>query len=453
MNEMDPKYAQRVTALKRSSISNVSQSITVTPPPQYIYIDLEIFDDGNSPRRQQTIKCGRSYKLVISTSYDRNPNKYSEQRGLLLDSDVELQLYCSEFNIDMPICKLASKSAPSFEQSFTVDVPKQYPTGDVIFELQYRKQGMSHMKTATTLKVGLQGTYNLDDRKQMQSCNIDLDALPPNYVAILYIAGSSINKVDLRGWSNGSLQLRADWNDWIPVCLADCIKRRETPRYIRMKLRKFSRRGPKELHLWLKNLIEENKKQLCMIVVDCTSFETPWEILEVDEDDAYLGARARVVRWTAVQNYSRTPLLSVHDEECHGAVLAYVNNESLGSEQTTAERKVLEELKVRHHTNMQEFKKHLLMLESLKNIGLIYVADHGYDGTSIGSGSNSDKQMTDIDLEDLEMHEDERPIIFANLCDSARLMHSTNGSYSGLLEVLLARFARGYIGTLAKVGS
>ncbi len=446
-------WLQKLIAGNQGIVSSGIQSNKTIPLQQHVYFNIDIFHENN---QCQTLECGRNYQIVISTAYERSHDRLCEPLSLPTQSNIKLELLSSaELGIENPTCSLLSKPIMPFKHSFAISVPERYPTCNVTFELLCHIKGIDCPKKLSTFIIRIEGTHSSDDERWQSLCDVDISSSPPKYAAILYITGSHSEEVNLEGWYD-SESIKTCWPEWNAISLAECIKKQEPPNSIIMKLRKLSRKGPAKLHKWLKYLIDNFGTKLCVIIVDITS-EIPWEMFQTkinNGSEAYLGAKAKVVRWTRIHEYGDIHLLPVQDVCYQGSVLAYINDKALGSKQTSAEIEALKALKVVPYTNIQKFKTHLLTIESFNHIGLIYIADHGYDGTNIGTGSSSNDRITSIDLEKLRIQQKHaRPLVFANLCESALLTRSKNGFSDGLLEVLLARCASGYIGTLAKIGS
>jgi hypothetical protein len=171
------------------------------------------------------------------------------------------------------------------------------------------------------------------------------------------------------------------------------------------------------------------------------------------QDEMYLGTQAMVVRWTRIKLFDEWRILQIQDMRKDGSVIAYLDDEELGLRQTYHERKALSLLKKQDYKHLEELRLHLRYLEQVHDIGLIYIGCHGQEGSSIGSLRDAAERITALDLEMPKIYPDPRPIVFVNACESARLKRDGRDYFNGLLEVLLARFASGYIGTVGKVGS
>ncbi len=447
------RWLQKLIAGNQGIASGGIQGNKTIPLQQPVYFSIDIFHEND---QCQMLQCGRTYQVVISTAYERSHDGLCEPLSLPIQSNVKLELlYSTELGIETHTCSLPSKPMMPFKHSFTISVPERHPTCNVEFVLRGHIKDTEHPKELSTLTIRMEGTHSYDDERLQSLCNVDISSSPPKYTAILYVTGSRSEEFNLEGWYDSNL-IETCWPKWNSISLAECIKKQEHPNSIIMEMRRFSRQGPPKLNNWLNNLIDNFGAKLCVIIVDVTS-EIPWEMFQVKRnsgDEVYLGAKTRVVRWTRIRDYGDEYLLQLQDICYQGSVLAYINNKALGSNQTSAEFEALEALKVVPYTNIQQFKTHLSAIKSFEHIGLIYIADHGYDGTNIGSGSSSNDRITSIDLERLPIQQRRtRPLVFANLCESARLVRSKNDFSDGLLEVLLARCASGYIGTLAKVGS
>lgn len=438
------------------------------------YFDLELVDSSDdfssdradtfslSPIQEsvQSMTPDRRYQLVISASRNSNPSQHNlNQQGIYFQSALELQLVpfgppeilaALKVNDNQWVC--SPESVFSSEHACSVMVAKDCPRGEVHFLLCYREaQSLRRLRSVADFKVRLEGNYNCDDQGLRSRCKIELDTPLPEQVAILHVSESQPDKFSLSGWSFRLEPWQSAPIERVPIKLADFVEQAIGPETVIGEVRNFSRRNPDYLLRWLKKLLDMYGEQLCLIIADHTGFETPWEMLEI-EDERYLGAHANVVRWIPAQFYDRWRLLKIAPDQQQGAVMAYLAEQELGVEQTYDERMAFQFLKVKRCGNLQELKHHLS--DHLDTFGLIYLGCHGYHGEGIGTHRETPaEQITRAMLELPKTHPDPRPLIFVNACDSARLKRDRRGSFAGLLEVMLVRYASGYIGTLGPVGS
>lgn len=462
MPSSSPSFLQTVVA-SGQGLPPQTRPSSPAPASVSVYLSLEILDDpsvslllsdGNLFGEQQvrTLQHGRTYQIRIAASSQRSSQPDLRQQRLQVRSPLELMLVCTEASVIIEQARYVISPAESadFEQTLTIALLQECPTGLVRFGLLGGESGARHLIAA--LEVMLEGTYNPPDEAFGRRTGVELDSSLPEDTAILHILAQSSETLSMRGWSHRHTPLETRIQAWEPLKPAEFMARGLSPEHIIHAVRRFSRTAAGELLLWLKRLLGTYGQRLCLIIADHTTLETPWEMLEI-EDEAYLGALAIIVRWTSIRFFAENTLLKIGQVHTQGSVLAYLDDRELGARQTYRERDALLRLKRQDCQNVQEFKQRLRQLTPEHNVGLIYLGCHGYEGETLGSLRSPAQRLTRLDLEIPRVHPEPRPIVFVNACESARLKRDGPDSFSGLLEVLLARYASAYIGTLGPVGS
>jgi hypothetical protein len=452
-----------------------------TLPSETVYLHLELVDDNNfddiSSSNNRIIKQGKSYNMVVYASDTRN--HAIAQTKLKISSSIELLLECIvEENTYSTVTIVNPYRIMTYEEiklkedvlshdgyvPFHLTIPNDCPKGFVSFRLSFRTihaKFKLQYRLTTNLELKIDGPYNAEFKKLQNKCYIDVNEPLPDCTAILYVTEVNSNKLQMICAYRDKF-LHIDSTNWIPTRLADFVEQakslqksnKEIVEEIQKTLRDFSTQGPEELITWLRELLlksgeqQNQEEHINLIISDDTDYEIPWEAFEID-DEVYLGAEARVVRWSKVQLFSMHKLLAVQNVKYEGSVIAFLNDKELGEQQTYIERKTLEGLQVTPSKLIRDLVDYISAIGSLKGVGLIYLGCHGNNGVVLGSDlSNNLDRVTYVDLQNPINHPDPRPIVFVNACDSARLKQS-----NGLRRVFLARFASGYIGTLGRVVS
>jgi len=320
----------------------------------------------------------------------------------------------------------------------------------------------------TCWKVGLQGTYYAPDEELMKSCKVNLNASRPEHTAVLYVYPKGEKKFRVDGWhyrDRPKLGQRSIARE--KIGLAAFVEGDVQPRDIRGNVRSFSRQNPGGIVAWLRRLYDQYGEKLCVIVADHTDYELPWEMIEL-RDNLHLGAAAKVVRWTLVRAYDEGVSLQMTKEEVKGGLLAYLDSGEVSHMEQ--EQEALADFAPAYVCDMQRLKQRLA--QSLQNVGLVYLGCHGLFTYSsehervvnraieVGALHNPSpsKHLTYVALEEIPLAEGRRPFFFVNACHSGRLLCEGDGEeterrFYGLPEILLARAASGYIGTMGPVGS
>ncbi len=457
-------FIQQIVATRQSSISNVEQRLEVSLA-QKIYFNLEIADVPNidpfacvaatSEVGLEKFEAGTTYKVRVSASF----NGRSEQQPLIFQSAIELRLGCRKLLKEVAIAdsyrivphKPVETFVETFTEEFQVTVAEECPITTLELVLLYREEHSSQWKQLAVLPLSLKGTYNPVDEGFMEACKVELDTPLLDKFAMLHIEPSTQGKLRLSSWSYRGRPFYTD-SAQPSIGLAAFVEGKIDPEDLRNEVRKFSRQSPKELLRWLQELLKLYPEQLCLIIVDDTNSEFPWEMMQLD-DKTYLGASAIVVRWVGVHCYGEWRKLNICTQQYSGSVLAYL--EEAGLTRTLEERQVLDTLVATYCQTTKDLK--LRLSQTLNTVSLVYLGCYGIfthsieHETAVASLHNPSEQVVHIALESIETREGSRPIFFVNASHSARLFGSTDRR-CGLPEVLLARIADGYIGTLGSVG-
>ena len=247
------------------------------------------------------------------------------------------------------------------------------------------------------------------------------------------------------------------------------VKIRKTCRKLKGEMYDFSSKNTLAIKIrrWLikviKKLDTDFQQTLSYIIInDRTDFEIPWEMLELEEQNKYLGAAITTVRWQDIidpynlQDTSNSDriYLEVASNDCCGDLVAYINTKDLdGGEQ---DRETLQQFKHYYYDDLEDFLKRLRKPNSA--ISLVFISSHGSFGDDITFGANNMEQQ--ISLKELSgctltCLQESRSIVFMNACHSGRLEKDPNlhpDLRRGFATFFLEKGARGFIGTLNKVG-
>lgn len=423
-------------------------------------VNWNVFDQEENDVTDEypVIAHGRAYQLQISASTSSDLVKL---KPVLISTPVKFRLFCSAtvtMNEDSFIIS-PDEVSESYTRLINISVPDECSTGVAKFVMLWHESG-KQPSIAAELAVKMDGTYKPDldtrvDKEFAAATKVKLDEVLPEQTAIMHIVAKNSGVITVKGWNRRAEKLNTDLPAWDPIRLSDFTGQNSqiSPKEVRQRVTNFSRTkiGP-EFIRWLKVLRERFHSDLCLIISDDTDLETPWEMLEL-EDEEYLGAMVKVCRWLPVRYFDEWSVLKVSNVEKQGTILSYLDDKDLGLDQTYLERQALKVLKRRECKNSTELLNMLGDKGPSSNVGLIYLGCHGYDGMSFGSRYKLDQRITVYNLEIPFRYPEPRPIVFVNACESARIRREGQDYFKGLLEIFLARFASGYIGTLGKVGS
>ena len=241
----------------------------------------------------------------------------------------------------------------------------------------------------------------------------------------------------------------------------------ETPGIMRM----FSQKNSlaKKIRGWLLKLQEKQHNFSYLIINDRTTFEIPWEMLELKKND-YLGASLVTVRWQDITNpedlddVNGLINLEVVEKKCYGKIVAYLNTQDLPS--VEQEKEILEVFNPTIYDNVRNFFDDLDQVNS--EVSLVFIASHGFFDKDLSQsklGEEDERQR--ISVYDLYKYDfnffKKGSIVFMNACNSGRLQQNdtlkindtnptTGREYPiGFSTFFLEKGAEGVIGTLCKV--
>lgn len=236
-------------------------------------------------------------------------------------------------------------------------------------------------------------------------------------------------------------------------------------------MRMFSQKNSlaKKIRGWLLKLQERQHNFSYLIINDRTTFEIPWEMLELKNND-YLGASLVTVRWQDITNpedlddVNGLINLEVVEKKCYGKIVAYLNTQDLPS--VEQEKEILEVFNPTIYDNVRNFFDDLDQVNS--EVSLVFIASHGFFDKDLSQsklGEEDERQR--ISVYDLYKYDfnffKKGSIVFMNACNSGRLQQNdtlkiidtnptTGREYPiGFSTFFLEKGAEGVIGTLCKV--
>ena len=419
-----------------------------------VWFDVRVRSERGDVQRLQ---AGETYTLIITGSLNRS-SQHTE--GIIITDGIKLHLRCV-LDVDAPLkldpdgesFSLSYEEAAHFKEEFTISIPAKFPFCHLILGLSYALPG-AYLEELGERRVPIKGIYNPEDRKLLEASQIEAGL--PEHVVILVVnpdSSSSLvpqNTFKLRGWSHWGEQLEETARPRAIVNISEMLKNESDPLAIISSIRLFSGTISENLTRWLLALSKKYPERLCIIIVDNTTLEIPWEMFELDREQ-YLGATAMVVRWLPFRRFSHRYTMKVADIPPHtGPVIAYLDS-GLGTKETAPEREALQKLMVEYWPSLKKLE--LRMYQSLEQFGLIYVGCHGQFGTLVHTQARQKRsdQLRSINLEMIYQSDEPHLTVFVNACESARIIQNNDLDPSNFVEGFLTHCAAGYIGTLAEV--
>ncbi|MDE5097346.1 MAG: CHAT domain-containing protein [Trichodesmium sp. St16_bin4-tuft] len=250
----------------------------------------------------------------------------------------------------------------------------------------------------------------------------------------------------------------------------------ETPGIMRMFSQKNSQ--AKKIRGWLLKLQEKLQERQhnfsYLIINDRTTFEIPWEMLELKDND-YLGASLVTVRWQDItnpedlDNVNDLIKLEVTEKKCCGKIVAYLNTKDLPK--VEQEKEIIEVFHSTIYDDVRNFFDDLdkVNLDQVNSeVSLVFIASHGFFDKDLSQSKLGEKDETQqISVYDLYEYDfnffKKGSIVFMNACNSGRLQQNdtlkivdtnptTGQEYPiGFSTFFLEKGAEGVIGTLCEV--
>lgn len=336
-------------------------------------------------------------------------------------------------------------------------------------------QGESPDKLLNDQELELEKLEELTENNKSslsESFGIKLDGKFDGKFAFLEVEDHTNNNIIIR-CRHGSLKI-GEQLDTDPIPAPEIsfdkiinLNLEETPGIMRMFSQKNSQ--AKKIRGWLLKLQEKQHNFSYLIINDRTTFEIPWEMLELKNND-YLGASLVTVRWQDITNpedlddVNGLINLEVVEKKCYGKIVAYLNTQDLPS--VEQEKEILEVFNPTIYDNVRNFFDDLDQVNS--EVSLVFIASHGFFDKDLSQsklGEEDERQR--ISVYDLYKYDfnffKKGSIVFMNACNSGRLQQNdtlkindtnptTGREYPiGFSTFFLEKGAEGVIGTLCKV--
>lgn len=475
-------------------------SRAIQAPARPIFFDLEIREVSKNKYAQEwprvmELLAGHKYVLVLAGSLNSTTlEKHMCPQGIPIDETIEIHIqFPPEVQLPPEVRKavthatliytLTYQEARGPERLIPFMLPASTPTKAVTFSLRYREPGRMYPGELGQRSMDVRGSYNLEDRQLLKQCHINAGL--PAHAALLWIDASEPSsysrqqKLKLRGWSYRGklLEDSALIDPAATVSVTKLLQRagdgtfKKDPKAIIDTLSHFSRTFSPNLIGWLQQISHKkaNQEHPCLIIVDNTTLEIPWEMLELEpkrttnttinpeeKPYTYLGTVMQIARWLPFRCFARERRLHVKKREHTGRIISYVDPD-LGDAKVHAERKALQRLGSQVYPTLDELELH--MSKPLPaDIGLVYIGCHGRDGNTLGNVSTNNIEaqqpsnvLRAINLEALYAAPDSQLTVFVNACEAGRVIHDSRLDRSSFVEGFLTHCASSFIGPLAPV--
>jgi hypothetical protein len=469
-NPLHASFMQRIFASKQNKpvLEPTRPAKTSQQAEVKRYISLRIYqaeqalgDVDTSP--VQYLEAGQRYYIVLQC--DETGTDY-QQRGVTINRPFKLHLRYSVDNsstcpFDFPQDSLTFEE-PFHHQKIPFELPlENCPSCQVTFSAIFLADGdiISSMTDQQTLSV--RGNCTPEDAQWLEARYIDT-SVPKNTIVLSARDTDTPSDVCLvAAWNYYYEKFCESIDMTFSVNVAEASIRGLKKKFnshidLLRALRAFSRGRIGNLMRWIKQVkaqVEKREKQLSIVIFDSTYFEIPWELLEISDDDVYIGAVAQVARWLPLSAFGEKHLLKIGEYLCEGSVISYLDQYLPG---TIKERELLQVFEHSETPSFDAFK--IRLMQPLHNVGLLYIASHGSNGKKLfatptsGSTPHADESSLNTSwLLSLRKQDGARPILFINACESARIIYDKDSYAYNLVKGFLLPCASNYIGTIANV--
>lgn len=456
------KSATGVAAKGQSARTNVPR-VTV-----YLQGMLIEHDSGSDVGELVTeLHACQSYRIRIIGHKQPFPQAqpvmiFGDAAGLHLKSTTPH----SEWHLDTAdlFCTFESSFSETWCHDFLISVDETCPIGKVAFSVSIISAGIrSEVKV---FEVDLAGTYSPPEPDFYESVQIALDAAPPDNVAVFRIRPGNGDGFWIADGFNRKCKALSELRlsrpkglngEWLWK-LADADLER-----VRREFSGWSRTLDPNLLQWFEDMRNSYGDHFVLVIVDMSYSNFPWELVHVVDAELReipIGALAIVVRWIPTRYFTSRHVLYLEDELCEGGTHAFFDKDLLGVD---IERKSADKFEIETSEQLAEFAGRIAT--SAAQAAFFYAGCHGdfpeepdilseptlfTQGGIAGAPQEIGCNLFDSD--GFEADYGNRPLVFLNACHSARLIQKEQ-HIAGFAEVLLARWARAFVGTLGYVNS
>ncbi len=442
-----------------------STIVTLISSLKPVWFDITLEDEQRQP--VQEVRAGQRYILAITGSLVRSTTQLHAEEIYVLEhitlhwrciTDISVLNGDTFYKQDLAneSISLSYEEAISFRQEFALLIPQHFPSCNLLLELSYalpEKNGHLGQR-----RIPLQGSYTPENTQWLTAWQLAQGL--PEEVAVLAISNhptsTEASAFKIRGWQRQASALDENATPQTVISIERLMEHRDPPYMILAKMRRFSSKVPQALKDWLQELTRKYGTELCIIIIDSTTLEIPWELLEFTEGPdltaRYLGANTRVVRWLPREYIARPSLLHIGKQEQVGSVIAYLD-QTLGQHETSAELSTLATLETVHYASLQQLEERIY--RPLHDVGMVYIGCHGQEGKTLYQQlqEHGQEALTSIRLELIEPQPEPRPTVFINACEAARIIRGDIWDDSSFVEGFLYRCASGFLGPIARVGT
>jgi hypothetical protein len=431
------------------NLESNQQIVNVIVADRDYYFTLEILAESGMPLPNARLSAGISYG--VRTMCSLNPNDIFHQRQVKIAREVLFYLEADPadaVDIEAQDAKILVGQPLSWRCTFKLKVRESLATDELVFRLVYREAADTLIQnSAATLRVPANASLTAVVR---QLYSLPVNVIPPKNAAFVYVENPGPAKLQI----NAFCQAFRSFVESTPVDSPKPIEGKFQHAFdylekLQQSITQFSQKNPARIGEWFDDVLKSAGDEPLIVIIDESDSRIPWEMFRLAKD-RYLGALARVVRWTHIKvDWSLVPF-ELNEKRIKGRIIAYVQPGDPIS--AAASSQSLKELLNSALTDLADVR-----YETPQNppacllyLGSGHVLHAGEEEGLLDALWNPTGQKAHLPLEDVRSC-DPRPLVFTDSPYSGCVFSKAGQEPIGFPKEILRRLGTGLIGTLAPV--
>jgi hypothetical protein len=459
----DRVFVQSMATGEGGTIKDNVQGVTLNLADKEFYFDIEILElPANALEQEQepTIVApnvalipGCIYIARVSVSL--NPYNFSlidqgwnlSQNPVKIEQQLDLYLMANIEQIEFKDKKgsLELETRREWFHDFEFMVHDGYKVTSTTLHLQYCEAGTKNLpRLGSSLEILLVASQT---PQQPEISYLAADIQPPATTLFLHVQPNGEEYIFLLGLPKSIGKFVLDSKS----IQQPSIRHREYftsdaayVKELQQALHDYAIRNLGDLTGWVKAAITQYGPDCCIVIVDRTDAQIPWEMCKFDAN-CYLGAEAIVVRWSEMQYYSQLVELQLEKRTYEGRITSYIHPQDTPPP-------ALSQIQIRRCSSPDVFQEELIPQEGAVSVAYLYYRGHlvyGGDKLDLDHLESLDNSFVpeQFRFDDVEGQLAIRPFFFVNAPYSGR-MRWQDQQPCGLIAAALTQVASSYVGIL-----
>lgn len=395
---------QTMTAGEGSEIRDNTQITNLHLADRNFYFFIALKDsDRNDIIEDADIEAGKVYFVSLSVSLNSAEKTRFIQKPIKIKKKLDLSFSSNEFEIlDNRIVSFQISEFGDWREEFQVKV-REGSKGLGALRLDFKEGQADFMPYASRLDLNV---FSLvDPITQPKTVNLTANIANAENAVILYVTPNGEKEWLIQGFSPHQPISQTIKAPNIPVNIWD-----------------YAKKNLGSLLKWLRETIAYFQNQCNLAIVDLTSQQICWEMIEL-KTNVYLGVEAKVVRWVEQESRGEKILLDLSQPQNYeGRLVDYKHPLNL---------------------NCDDIDKNLKSWQ-------LDLGKHKQQPVAIGL-LNCHQRLTEISFETVARRVDACSLfLFAN-CPYSALVIWEDKIPSGFAATDLSEVASGYLGTMGEI--